>query len=264
MATHLEGNQVREAKPTASAAKEGCTPWRIELATAGEPGTFQGARMTRSVNWSGYSVERKGARFTTVEGTWVQPAVSCQSVRRQMASFWVGIDGIKSRSLQQIGTSSECVNKRQDLYYAWWEILPLPMIRISMLIRPGDTIHASVSVTGSRYRLSITNETTDATFSTVRSSPGAKRQTAEWVAEATSMCGRTACQVSALPDFDSARFVDCSATAGGHAARLGDDFWTQTLHLMVQDGHRSTLKAQPSAIDAGSDGFTVDWLSVGP
>jgi len=264
VATQLEGSQLREGIPTASGAHEGCKPWRIELATQGQPGNPGTVRVSSSVNWSGYDVQRQGARFTDVEGTWVQPAVSCQSVHRQMASFWVGIDGVQSHTLEQIGTSSECVKQHQDLYYAWWEMIPAPMVRIPILIRPGDTIHAKVSVSGTRFTLSITNVSLDNTFSIVRSNPLAKRATAEWVAEATSMCGSTACQVSALPDFDSVRFTDCSATAGGQTALLGDALWTRSLDVMVEGGHRSTLKALPSAIDAGSGGFTVDWLSVGP
>jgi hypothetical protein len=78
------------------------------------------------------------------------------------------------------------------------------------------------------------------------------------------MCGVTACEVSALPDFDSVRFTDCRAIADGQAAVLGDATWTRTLDLMAQQRHHSKLKAQPSAIDAASSGFTVDWRSVGP
>lgn len=264
VATQLAGVELREGKPTPSAADQGCKPWDVWLATRGEPGDPAPDQITRSVNWSGYSVGRHGAQFTNVEGTWVQPAVSCQSVRRQMASFWVGIDGVGSHNLQQIGTSSECHARRQDLYYAWWEMLPAPMVRIQMLIRPGDTIHAKVSWSGSHFTLSITNVTLDATFSIGRSNPLAKRATAEWVAEATSMCGARACQVSALPDFNQVRFTGCKATAGGETALLGDGLWTRSLDLMVESGHRTVLKALPSAIDAGSDGFTVEWRSVGP
>jgi hypothetical protein len=264
VATHLEGTQLREGVPTTQGAREGCKPWRIELATRGEPGEADSAAISRSVNWSGYQVQRKGARITAVEGTWVQPAVSCQSVHRQMASFWVGIDGVRSRTLEQIGTSSECSNKHQDLYYAWWEMIPAPTVRIPLLIRPGDTIHARITVSSQRFKLSITNVTLDNTFSITKSDSGAKQATAEWVAEATSMCGNTACQVSALPDFDSVRFTGCSATADGQTALLGDPMWAPTLDVMVVGGKQNTLKALPSAVDAGSDGFTVDWLSVGP
>ena len=266
VATHLEGSQVREGVPTADGAREGCKPWRIELSTSGEPGKPSRATMARSVNWSGYHVQRKGGgRITAVEGTWVQPSVSCQSAHRQMASFWIGIDGTRgSHTLEQIGTSSECQNARQDLYYAWWEMIPAPMVRIPILIRPGDTIHAEITVTSGHFKLSITNVTLDDAFSIVKTDTAARQATAEWVAEATSMCGRSACQVSALPDFDSVRFTGCSATVGGETALLGDPSWTPTLDVMVVGGHQNTLKALPSAVDAASDGFTVDWLSVGP
>ena len=60
------------------------------------------------------------------------------------------------------------------------------------------------------------------------------------------------------------RFTGCRATVDGETALLGDPSWIPTLDVMVADGHQSTLKALPSAVDAALDGFTVDWLSVGP
>jgi hypothetical protein len=263
-AMNLEGSQQRTAEPTAAGKAHGCAAWHVELAARGVRGDAGTVRIMPAVNWSGYHVERHGASFTNVEGTWIQPAVSCQSVHRQMASFWVGIDGVKSGALEQVGTSSECNALRQDMYYAWWEMLPAPMVRIPMLIRPGDTMHARVAWSHGRFTLSVTNVTLDDTFSIVRSNPLAKRATAEWVAEATARCNARACEISALPDFDSVRFTDCHATAGGQTADVGDGVWTRTLDVMVRQRHRTTLKALPSAIDAASDGFTVNWLGVGP
>ena len=39
------------------------------------------------------------------------------------SSFWVGIDGYSSSSVEQLGTDSDCAGNTPD-YYAWWEMYP--------------------------------------------------------------------------------------------------------------------------------------------
>src|SRR5437773_12177051 len=57
-----------------------------------------------SLNWSGYSAFASGTTFTDVKASWVAPSVSCPSGKGQYSSFWVGIDGYNSNSVEQTGT----------------------------------------------------------------------------------------------------------------------------------------------------------------
>lgn len=50
--------------------------------------------------------------------------MTCPSHSAQYASFWVGIDGYSSGSVEQLGTHSDCVGKGRASYYAWWEMYP--------------------------------------------------------------------------------------------------------------------------------------------
>src|SRR5580700_4003897 len=64
-----------------------------------------------STNWSGYAVTTAtGSTFTNVNGSWIVPTANCSSsgVQTAASSFWIGIDGFNSSTVEQIGTDSDC------------------------------------------------------------------------------------------------------------------------------------------------------------
>src|SRR5262249_48179989 len=81
-------------------------------------------RNATSTNWSGYAVTASSGAVSDVKASWVVPAVqgNCPSTN-QYASFWVGIDGYSSNTVEQIGTDSDCQNG-QPVYYVWYEFYP--------------------------------------------------------------------------------------------------------------------------------------------
>src|SRR5207302_1802466 len=58
-----------------------------------------------SSNWSGYSAVH--GRYTSVSANWKQPSASCTSATTY-SSFWVGLDGDGSNTVEQTGTSADC------------------------------------------------------------------------------------------------------------------------------------------------------------
>src|ERR1035437_4462946 len=78
-------------------------------------------RDVTSGNWGGYAVTGTKGSVTDVKASWVVPAIvgNCPSTN-QYSSFWVGIDGYSSNTVEQIGTDSDCVNSK-PVYYAWYE-----------------------------------------------------------------------------------------------------------------------------------------------
>ena len=166
----------------------------------------------------------------------------------RISSFWVGIDGSGSDSVEQIGTGAECLGRATKVYYAWWEMMPQPMVRIAMAIHPGDSISARVSAAGSRFTLSIWNNTTGKHFSIQRSNPNAERSSAEWIAEATTACEFSACNVAPLPDFAYVRFHGGTATIDGRTGSIGEDLWDREQDVMTPERHiriRSRLSRPP-------------------
>src|SRR6476659_1235467 len=157
-------------------------------------------RITRSTStdWAGYSAT--GSTFQSVSATWTQPSVSCTSTNAY-SSFWVGLDGDGSNTVEQTGTDADC-SSGKPVYYAWYEMYPRFPVNLSLAIRPGDTISASVTTDGhGNFTLTIRDTTTAKSFTTTQRLKHARLASAEVIAEAPSSGG-----VLPLADFGSVGF----------------------------------------------------------
>ena len=210
---------------------------------------------TGSLNWSGYV--DYGVTFSDVKGSWTQPNVICPANKKQYASFWVGLDGFNSNSVEQIGTESDCAGKDRPSYYAWFEMYPAPLTHLTMTIRPGDAISAEVSSVGSLYTLTITNVTVGQTFTT-KQTAAAQNSSAEWIAEAPSFCTPKRCSVLPLADFGTVNFSGSFTTGNGVTGAINNVAWNNDQVIMVTP--TGTIKAQPSALSSPEgSGFSVAW-----
>jgi hypothetical protein len=195
-----------------------------------------------STNWSGYAVT--GSRFTSVSASWTQPTAKCSGTA--YSSFWVGLDGDTSSTVEQTGTDADCSGSTPK-YYAWYEMYPKFPVNLSGTVRPGDHLSASVTTDGSgRFTLTITDSTQGWTNTTNARLKSAKLASAEVIAEAPSSSGG----VLPLANFGTVSFSGAKAN--------GSLLTSSTPHLdpiTMQSG--STVKAQPSSISNGS--FSVTW-----
>ncbi|HEX6451981.1 MAG TPA: G1 family glutamic endopeptidase [Trebonia sp.] len=160
-----------------------------------------------STNWSGYAAT--GGTYSSVSATWVQPAVKCSS-GNQYSSFWVGLDGYNSNSVEQTGTDSDCSGSTPQ-YYGWYEMYPHPSYSFGSSVSPGDTISASVTFSGTNsYKLTLADETKGWSTSTTKKLNNAARSSAEVIIEAPYSGG-----ILPLADFGTVNFsnslVDGSA-----------------------------------------------------
>src|SRR5256885_16880791 len=118
-----------------------------------------------SSNWAGYAASAPiGAAplsFTTVSGTWKQPAVTCTGGSSSYSAFWVGLGGFSeaSEALEQIGTEANCTAAGKAKYGVWYELVPAASVPINLVVKPGDTFSASVTVKGHAVTLRIANVT---------------------------------------------------------------------------------------------------------
>jgi len=181
----------------------------------------RGDGTSTSTNWSGYAVT--GSSFTSAKGSWTVPTANCSGVSgSQYASFWVGLDGFNSNSVEQTGTDSDCVGTRPS-YYAWYEFYPHPSFQISGLtVSPGNQMSASVVYSGGTFTLTITNVTTGRTFTKSGRVSGARRSSAEWIAEAPCCTGSGG--ILPLADFGTVLFGEDSTGISG------TNFATETSH----------------------------------
>ena len=184
-------------------------------------------RNATSSNWSGYAVTGANGLVSDVKGSWVVPAIlgNCSSTN-QYASFWVGIDGYDSSTVEQIGTDSDCQNG-SAVYYAWYEFYPHFSYNVPITIHAGDVISAEVSYgAAGKFTVSITDESTTPkqSWSTSQKMPNAKRSSAEWIIEAPSSGG-----ILPLADFGTVDFgfdytgvsPTCWATVEGVPGAVG-------------------------------------------
>lgn len=204
-------------------------------------------RHSTSTNWSGYATT--GTKYTDVKGTWTEPSVTCSSGQTAYSSFWVGIDGDTTNTVEQLGTDSDC-SSGSPVYYGWWEMYPKGSNNISSStypVKPGDSLSAEVSTNGSgSFILTMTNNTRGWTFSTTQNSRKAKRGSAEWIAEAPSSGG-----VLPLADFGTVNFSNCTANGVSISANPNPDAIT-----MAANG---VTKAVPSSLSSGGEAFSVTW-----
>jgi hypothetical protein len=214
--------------------------------------------------WAGYAVT--GSNFSQVSGSWTVTAVDCTVSPNTDSSQWVGIDGWTSATVEQTGTDSDCHGSTPS-YYVWYEFYPQNTIVISSVsIAPGDKFIASVVYDGSSlYTVTITNATTNETFSKQVEFAGTKGSTpqwnsAEWIME---MDGRK------LSDFGTEPFgeyftgipngnnVAADSSTSGVISAFGDAVQESITTKNGSSGSKTT--SVPSALAADGSGFTVTW-----
>jgi hypothetical protein len=194
-----------------------------------------------SSNWSGYAAT--GRTFTSVSASWVQPAVSCGSATTY-SSFWIGIDGDGSNSVEQTGTEADCSGGRA-YYSSWYEMYPAYPVNYSNTVSPGDHFTATVSVSGSTFTLTLSDTTRGWTRTTTKSSSSASKASAEVIAEAPS----SSTGVLPLSNFGTVNFT--GSTANGQAiGTFGPD--------RIDMASGSTTKASTSSL-SGGENFSVTW-----
>ena len=195
-----------------------------------------------STNWSGYAVT--GSRFTSVSASWKQPTASCSATA--YSSFWVGLDGDTSNTVEQTGTDADCSGKSPQ-YYAWYEMYPKFPVNLSQPVAPGDTMTASVTTDGrGNFTLTISDASRGWTNVTKAKLKSAKLSSAEVIAEAPSSSGG----VLPLANFGTASFT---------AAKANGSLLTSTTPNIdpITMANGSTVKAQPGSISGGA--FSVTW-----
>jgi hypothetical protein len=195
-----------------------------------------------STNWSGYAVT--GGRYTQVSSSWTVPSVSCAGTA--YSSFWVGLDGDTSGTVEQTGTDSDCSGSTPQ-YYAWYEMYPKFPSNFSNPVHAGDTMSASVTTSGSgSFTLTISDTKAGWSRTVTARLKSAKLASAEVIAEAPSSSGG----VLPLAKFGTVSFSGARANGALLTSSTpGID------PITMQSG--STVKAVPSSISSGN--FSVTW-----
>jgi hypothetical protein len=240
---------------------------RHTLAGGHAPGVLAGGGgpTFTSRNWDGYTSYAPSAgatEFNAVHGRWVQPTVTCPKPDAWTV-FWVGLDGWFDNTVEQGGSSAQCVNGVPQ-YTTWWEMFPTNAITTVFTISPGDTIDATVtfSPTTQRYTITVRDVTTGRSFTqtpTCAANLTCSRSSADWIAEDVGMFGGSG--FFPLADYGTMRFSSSTATAtGGHRGPISDATWQNS---PVQEQSGGITYATASSLDATGQSFTATWVTSG-
>jgi Peptidase A4 family len=209
-------------------------------ATSGSPvQNATNATDATSANWSGYAATGQEGSLTSVSASWTQPAVTCGD-SSTFSSFWVGLDGDGTATVEQTGTEADCANGTAS-YQGWYEIFPAAPVFYQNPVEPADAMSASVVSDGNGlFTLTLSDATQGWTQTTQQSEPNAELGSAEIIAEAPS----NGEEVLPLADFGTVNFsnADVDGQPVGDQANL-------TEITMASD---STTLATPTALTGGN------------
>ncbi len=245
-----------------------------------------------SSNWSGYVATGLGSTTTTASSsttfknataTWKVPKATCTATGTASASaVWVGLGGYSTSStaLEQTGTSSDCSAEGVPSYYAWWEIVPEPSVKIKLKLLPGDVVTGSVVVDGREVLMQIKNRTRKTVFTKRVMFDAPDLTSAEWIAEAPSECSSNGfCRQVPLANFGSITFTKVAALAsidglGDQGGTITSTLWQSTpIQLVPQRSRRfygdvierpdattGSAGATPYGLAADGGSFSVAWV----
>jgi hypothetical protein len=241
------------------------------------------AQTSFSSNWAGYvadgtdPVSGAPTRFSTVSGTWVAPKADCSGVATSgptASAFWVGLGGNsnKSNALEQAGTEADCTGAGAPRYFAWYELVPADSVRVSLNVTPGDTIAVTVAVSGKSVSIGLRNLSQGTSFSKTLSMAAPDTTSAEWIAEAPSLCANARfCRQPPLTNFGKVAFSNATTASGAQTGSISDTAWSAAPVALQAGGfygpghfsHRHTVsEALPSGLSQAGGAFTVNWRRV--
>jgi hypothetical protein len=225
--------------------------WGGSGGSAGAPvsGNSATATAATSQNWAGYAAAGTPGMFTSVSSSWTEPAVTC-TAQQTFSSFWVGLDGDGTQTVEQTGTEADCTNGNPS-YQGWFEMFPSAPVFYNNPVAAGDAMSASVVANGGgAFTLTLSDQTQGWTQTTQQTSATAQLGSAEIIAEAPS----DTTSVLSLSNFGTVNFT--SALVGN--APLASTSATG-LTMVSADG---VTEATPSALSNGDD-FSVTWDTNG-
>jgi len=194
-------------------------------------------------SWGGYAVT--GGSFDSVTGDWTVPALNCSATAGDI-SFWSGLDGWTSETVEQIGLDAVCTKSGTVEYNPWVEMYPADSIYFSDVVKAGDEMTSSVTTNGSgSFTLVLADPTQGWTKTYTKSLASAALSSAEVIVEAIGSQTIPPC-----PNFGQIQFTDVTANGDSFA----DAGTTNTTNLE----RRGVLLTQDGSLTGTS--FPVTWL----
>ncbi len=190
-------------------------------------------------------------KFTAISGSWKVPNPGSNGSSTSADAAWIGIGGVTSSDLIQVGTDNTVSRSGQVSTVAFYEMLPDAETPIpSLNVTPGDVMSADIHlVSGSKWLITISDTTRSETFS-ITVNYASTESTAEWIEEDPSFAS------GGLVPFDvfgSVNFTNSLATSNG----VSQDLVTSGAQQIIMINSHGHPVATPSAIGSDGESFTV-------
>lgn len=204
-------------------------------------------------NWAGYAAYRRGRKFRFIQASFFVPYLDCSAAPSAgpapYSSHWVGLDGLRSNTVEQVGVAAWCKGMSAQ-YYAWYEMYPKVAHTARFKISPGDAITARAyfNVRTLKYQLSLADRTNGHHFSEILGCADSCHITsAEAISEAPSSVVNGHEVQHPLADFSAEAFTRIHVTdLSGQRATMVSPWW----------GHYRII--QQDAAGGGSGGAVLD------
>ncbi len=202
-----------------------------------------------STNWAGYLATT--GHYTSVSGSWNVPNATGVAGRTSADTAWIGIGGVTSDDLIQVGTIDSVSTSGKQTSFAFYELLPQSAHTITSLpVSPDDSMQASIAETSAdHWNVTITDNTTGNSFTTALAYTSSY-SSVEWIEEDPS---NVFGHLVAFDVFAPVTFTGGGATDNGNSMTiLSGNAQPVTLVSAAQQP-----LAVPSALGSDGQSFTV-------
>ena len=223
-----------------------------------------------STNWSGYADQACSTcslRYVSADFT-VPHLNPAKSPDNSWASHWVGLDGVTTSTVEQVGIDTY-VSGGVDYYYAWYEMYPAASQAYALAASPGDNIQVSVYAANGTYSLSLNDTTLGAGFTATATVPAGytgQNKSAEVITEAPSEVSGSSLIQLPLADYGQVNYNSATVTSrsGTHGGLGSTSLWNGYAIKMV--GSSGATLSTPSGLLSGTNSsgipvsdFTAAW-----
>ena len=202
-----------------------------------------------STNWSGYLAAN--GTFTAVSASWTATMATGNGSTTSADSSWIGIGGVTSGDLIQVGTQNTITASGQVSTSAFYELLPNASQPVpGVTVAEGDNMTASITeISSGQWTVTITDNTDKQSW-TATVSYTSSLSSAEWIEEDPSYVSG---KLVPFDNFHEAVFTAGLATQNGASVTIAAS--TAQPVTMVDSNAQSI--AIPSAIGSDGASFTV-------
>ncbi|WDL95505.1 hypothetical protein [Alicyclobacillus sp. ALC3] len=228
------------------------------VSTSGAQTVPLSANTQASQNWAGYIDTPTGnTPYTSISGSWTVPTISGSA--NSAAAQWIGLGGVTTRDLLQMGTIEDYQNG-QAVAHVFWEKLPNAATNI-LTVPAGSTVHANISKsTGNTWLLTVTARTPSGSVKTKTvpvSLSSAYAQgigtSAEWISEDPSGVNNN---LYPLANMGTVHYT--GATVNGSALGASAN---QVAPVAMVGGYGNILVA-PSNLGSGNRSFSTQTVQT--